>query len=266
MAEYCYYLFWLKMLRPKRVLLVYREGHFGLIAACKRNHIPVAEFQHGITLDNTVSFTGQYDSRIDPDYFLTFGKYWKGVHFGMTEERTICIGWAYGKYMERQFDNSKRLEDTALVISSPEISDLIIDAIKVLSQWYPSINFHIRLHPCENYNKTQKERLSSISQVEVVDNSNDSATVLPFYKYVLGENSTVLYEALSLGCKVGMLNICGLRPPIDKPGISGSFYVIETHTDFQEFIENSKNTRVSKESFYSKFDNTIFKKFINNNM
>lgn len=264
-AEYFYYKFWIRLLNPQRVLLVYRESYFGLIAACKRYHIPVAEFQHGITLDNTVSFTGEYDSRIDPDYFLTFGNYWKGRHFGMVEERTFCIGWAYGKYMAAIAKTEQNNEDAILVISSPEISDYILDAVELLHKWNPSVKFHIRLHPCETYNEMQAERLSKIPQAEVVDNSNDSAKVLPQYNYVIGENSSVLYEALSLGCKVGLLNICGLRPPIDKIGIASSFSIIDNADDFIRFVnQNIYNT--TRESFYSEFDNCKFELLLKQRM
>lgn len=265
-AEYLYDFFWFSLLQPKRVMVVFREGYFAQIAVCKRLAIPIAEFQHGITLDKTVSFTGDYDYRIDPDYFLTFGSYWKSEHFGMTNDRTICIGWAYSQYMKHRMDIRKKEEGAILVISSPEISDKVLEAIRSLIEWNPSMKFHIRLHPSERFNDAQKSKLHDIPQAEVVDNSVDSAAVLPQYQYVIGENSSVLYEALSLGCKVGLLNICGLQPPIDKPGIKGSFDVINSKESFEAFISMDRNKKLNTESFYSEFDDRLFENFINNKM
>lgn len=267
LARYYYYRFWFKRIRPKRVFLVYREGYFPQIVACKKLGIPVAEFQHGITLDKTVSFAGNYDQRIDPDYFLVFGEFWKGPQFGMPLDRIICIGWAYSQYLKKHATSVEKKDETdVLVISSPEISDAILEALSVLSSFGGECHFHIRLHPCESYTAPQKEKLARIPNASVVDNKQDSAKVLPLYKYVLGENSSVIYEALSMGCKVGMLDLCGLRPPVDVPGISDSFYIIRNGQDFASFIENGDSNHEVKNGFYSDFDKEKFLKFVNNRM
>ena len=264
---YHYYHFWFWVLRPKRVFVVYREGYFSQIAVCKKMGIPVAELQHGITLDATVSFAGEYDSRIDPDYFLVFGDYWKGPQFGMPLDRIVNIGWAYNKYLQKTVArNADKHEKEVLVISSPEISDFVLDALKVLSEAHGDFSFDIRLHPCESYNDSQKLKLQSIPKAQVVDNKTDSALVLPTYKYVVGENSSVIYEALSVGCKVGMLNLCGLRPAIDLPGIKENFFVINDANDFELFLSEERASSASKAEFYSDFDNEAFMKFINEKM
>ncbi len=264
---YHYYHFWFRILRPKSIFVVYREGYFPQIAVCKKMGIPVAEFQHGITLDNTVSFAGTYDQRIDPDYFLVFGEYWKGPQFGMPLDRIINIGWAYSKYLQKTIvENNEKHDKEVLVISSPEISDAILNALQELSKTEGTFSFDIRLHPCESYNEAQQEKLKAIPKAQVVDNKTDSALVLPTYKYVVGENSSVIYEALSVGCKVGMLNLCGLRPAIDLPGIKDNFFIINNCDDFGKFL--SKNTAQSaiNAEFYSVFDNMLFMEFIENKM
>lgn len=264
---YHYYHFWFRLLRPKRLFVVYREGYFPQIAVCKKMGIPVAEFQHGITLDATVSFAGEYDPRIDPDYFLVFGDYWKGPQFGMPLDRIVNIGWAYSKYLQNTVaQNADKQVNEVLVISSPEISDAVLDALKVLSEAHGDFSFDIRLHPCESYNDSQKLKLQSIPKARVVDNKTDSALVLPTYKYVVGENSSVIYEALSVGCKVGMLNLCGLRPAIDLPGIKENFFVINDAKDFEQFLLEEKSSSTTKAVFYSNFDSEAFMNFINEKM
>lgn len=267
LARYHYYLFWFKKLKPRRVFVVFREGYFPQIAVCKKLGIPVAEFQHGITIDNTVSFAGEYDSRIDPDYFLVFGEYWKGPQFGMPLDRIINIGWAYGKYLKKtEANNMEKHENEVLVISSPEISDAILDALKELSKAVGEYSFDIRLHPCESYNEAQKRKLQSIPKAKIVDNKTDSALILPTYTFVLGENSSVIYEALSVGCNVGMLNLCGLRPAIDIPGIKENFFVVNSAADFERFMVEGPKHSAAKAEFYSDFDSQAFINFINQNM
>lgn len=265
-SSYVYYRLWFSILKPKRVFIVYREGYFPIIAACKKLSIPIAEFQHGITLDNTVSYTGEYDVRIDPDYFFVFGDYWKGPQFGMPLDRIHCIGWAYSKYLsEQQHYDVKYKRDTVLVISSMEITDSILEAVACLSHAYPAVKFHIRLHPCESYNEEQNAKLEKIENASIVDNSIDSTTALMSYHLVIGENSSVIYEALSLGCKVGMLNLCGLRSPIDKPGIKENFFAINDIKDFEQFLSEEKSS-ASNAEFYSDFDSEAFMNFINEKM
>lgn len=267
LALYYYYLFWFKYIKPRRVFVVFREGYFPQIAACKKLGIPVAEFQHGITLDDTISFAGKYDKRIDPDYFLVFGEFWKGPQFGMPLDRVVNIGWAYNQYLHKTIaESGEKHENNVLVISSPEISDAILDSLKVLSDAQGDYSFDIRLHPCESYDDNQKQKLQSIPKAQMVDNKTDSALVLPTYKYVVGENSSMIYEALSVGCKVGMLNLCGLRPAIDLPGIKENFFVINDTKDFERFLSEESTESTSKAEFYSEFDNNKFMEFINQKM
>lgn len=266
-ASYFYYYFWFNLLKPRRVFIVLREGYFPVISVCKKMGIPVAEFQHGITLDKTVTYTGDFNPKIDPDYFLVFGDYWKGPHFGMPLDRIVNIGWAYSDYLHKAISkNAGKNDKKVLVISSPEISDNILDALRVLSEVDCNCSFDIRLHPCELYNETQKQKLQSIPKAQVVDNKTDSALVLPAYKYVVGENSSVIYEALSVGCKVGMLNLCGLRPAIELPGMKENFFVINDANDFFRFVTEESDHSKSKTEFYSKFDRKLFMDFINQKM
>ncbi len=265
-ADYYYFKIWFSILKPKRVLLVYREAHFPEIAACKALSISTAEFQHGITLDDTTSYTGEYDKRIDPDYFLIFGDYWYGPQFGMPLERIIQVGWAYGNYIKKRFELSIKQPDNAvLVISSSEISEQILDALSFLSNTSVDVHFHIRQHPNESYDARLMEKLKAIPNAQVVSNKIDSAKVLPQYSVVIGENSSVLYEALSYGCKVGMLNICGLHAAINIPRIQDSFTIINKIEDFESFMSHTSNEE-NHNAFYSEFRVDSFKSFIEEKM
>lgn len=263
-ANYYYFYFWFLILKPKRVFCVFREGYFPIIAVCKKLSIPIAEFQHGVTLDKTMAYMGNYDSRIDPDYFLSFGTYWKSACYAIPENRMVRVGWAYKQFLGK--DKETYNEDAVLVISSTAISTQILNAIANLSIGCPKQQFHIRLHPNERYNEQQQMLLSRISNALIVDNKTESFSVLPSYKYVIGEASSVLFEALSVGCRVGMLNLCGLRPPIDKQGIKENFFVINDANDFEQFLNIKTDSSKSQAEFYSDFDSKGFMEFIENKM
>lgn len=268
LSNYVYYHFWFRLLRPRRVFIVYREGYFPIIAVCKKLHIPVAEFQHGITHDKTVSFTGDYDNRIDPDYFFVFGNFWRGPQFGMSLDRIVNIGWAYKLLLLKNSSTAQEKADGAvLVISSPEISDAILDAVSEMAKLIPAVNFHIRLHPCEGYNDEQRAKLQRIGNAQVVDNKLDSSVVLPRYSHVIGENSSVLYEALSFDCHVALLNFGGLKAPLEIKGVAENFFVISQPQDFMGFLQGKDSGKKSSDSsFYSDFDQTEFNNFINTSM
>lgn len=267
LSSYYYYLLWFRILKPKRVFVVFREAYFPQIAVCKRLGIPVAEFQHGITVGDSKSFTGEYDSRIDPDYFLIFGEFWKGPQYGMPLDKMFCTGWAYKDFLAKRLgDHIEKVEGRVLVISSPPITDSIIAALTELSKADANYGFDIRLHPCEKFSPAQQNKLNQIKNAQIVDNTIESAIALLSYKYVVGENSSVIYEALSVGCKVGMLNLGGLRPPVDRPGINDNFYVINNCNDFEKFLQEEPNQSTARAEFYSDFDSEAFMKFINEKM
>lgn len=267
LSSYYYYLFWFRILKPKRVFVVFREAYFPQIAVCKRLGIPVAEFQHGITIGDSKSFTGEYDSRIDPDYFLVFGEFWRGPQYGMPLDKMFCTGWAYKDFLARKLgDKVEKKEGRILVISSPPITDSIIAALTELSESEGNYCFDLRLHPCEKFSAVQQEKLNQINNAQIVDNTIESAIALLSYKYVVGENSSVIYEALSVGCKVGMLNLGGLRPPVDRPGIKDNFFVINNCNDFEMFLQEETNPFTARAEFYSDFDSEAFMNFINEKM
>ncbi len=71
---------------------------------------------------------------------------------------------------------------------------------------------------------------------------------------------------MSVGCKVGMLNLCGLHPAVDLPGIKESFFIINNKQDFKQFLLNQNIGEGRKGGFYSEFDNMKFMSFVNKNM
>jgi len=69
---------------------------------------------------------------------------------------------------------------------------------------------------------------------------------------VIGENSTVLYEAVSMGKKVARLALGGLHPKFINPEDYDSFFIIRKFEDFSKFIESNMDSRIPT-SIYSEF-------------
>lgn len=216
----------------------------------------VAEFQHGVTMGLTILYSGHYDKVADPDYFLAFGEAWKGPQFAIPVEKIINIGWAFKDMFENTSSSVLPKLNTCLVISSPDITAKLLGAILSLAAKYPHVNFHIRCHPQESYKNEERAKIESVPNIMIVDNTIDSSSAIKNYTYVIGENSSVLFEALSMEKLVGRLVLNGLNPISTRVQNDG-FYYIRSESDFETFLSMTKNDNSIAGNFYSKFNPTI---------
>lgn len=244
-------------LNAKRVFGVSRILFKHASFAAKKKNLSVYEFQHGITLSNTELYSGNYIPEIDPDYFLLFGDSCPRDVFGIPKELTINIGWAFKQYI-KGLSNDNKFTNCCLVISEPQISNQIIEATLILAKHNPHINFHIRRHPQESFTVEQKSKFESTQNVIDCTNKKNSLLVVMAYDYIIGENSTVLYEGLSLGKKVARLNICGLHPLLRNN--NDSFYYIDRLEDFEKYI--NAPVKKMKADVYSDFNVELFNSFL----
>lgn len=97
--------------------------------------------------------------------------------------------------------------------------------------------------------------------IHIDDNTQNILVTLNQFKHIIGENSIVLYEALSYGKKVGRLYMNGLAPKnLDKED-SAYFWRIEDADSFKEFIDASPEAKKQRK-IYSKFDRNLFEDLI----
>jgi len=252
----------LKKINPSRVFVVDREVFFPVIHACKKLGIPVFELQHGISLGWNALYSGKYDEMLDPDWFLTFGKYWKGRQFGMPLDKIINIGWAYSKMLDELQDTEKLKHDAVLVISEPSRSHEIFNATEALAFAFPEVEFHIRLHPQEQYPDSLMGRLKNCDNIKMVNNQIESSVAILEYEAVLGINSSVLYEALSLRREVGCFDFCGCEAIVAKKFHPSPFFILKKPDDFTDFRNSADGIDISDNRFYSEFNSEFFNKTI----
>ncbi|MBQ2884852.1 MAG: hypothetical protein IJE43_13920 [Alphaproteobacteria bacterium] len=247
----------LKIMEVKNVFGVSRILFKPVSFAAKKNNIKVYEFQHGITQTTTELYGGNYLPAIDPDYFLLFGDACPHDVFGIPTNKVINIGWAFKIYLG-ETTNKSYLMNSCLVISEPTITDKIIEATIELSKKYPAFEFHIRRHPQEAFSEEQIALINQYEKIKDVTNEINSFIVLLDYNFVIGENSTVLYEALSLGKKVARINFCGLNPVSRSE--EDSFYYLDTVDDYKNYIEGER--KIKSCAIYSDFKTNIFNSLI----
>lgn len=243
----------LKKIKAKCIFVVNRQNFFPQICACKKLNITAYELQHGITCGDSALYTGPYDTRIDPDFFLAFGDRWVGPQFGISVNKIINIGWAYKMFIEEDRVGDNLFKNAVLVISSPEISVQICTTVSALAEAYPELEFHVRLHPQEELTSQQVASICKNRNIQIKDNKEESSVALLAYQYVIGENSSVLYEALTLGKKVGKICFNGLNvEPVNRMKGDG-FYYIESIPDFNSFLNEENRQVCHGEEFYADF-------------
>lgn len=242
----------LKACSPKRVFLAPRTTFNYVIALGKKKNFKSYELQHGITLGQTKLYSGEYNDAIDPDYFLSFGKGNVSNLFGIPLEKIKNIGYAYGCYIKDLQKGDNDQENRILVISEPQISEILLDTIGVLAKLHGDWEFDFRCHPQESLNKKQKEFIKSQPNIHEVDTIGESFSVINKYPIIIGENSSVIFEALFLRKQVGRLNFNGLHVDTDS-AIQGGV-IINSIEEFDSFIKSQPSEYNDTLSLYSEFN------------
>lgn len=253
-CEVILYRFIFKRTKCKRIYVVNRIVCLPQIVAAHQCGLLALEFQHGITMGSTILYSGHYDAAVDPDYFLTFGKAWEGNQFTIPLDRVINIGWAYKEVLKTLSMSEIFYPNACLVVSSPEITGKLVNIVLLLANEFPDMDFHIRCHPQESLQHKYLEKIEAVSNVKVADNTIDSFMALRTYSYVIGENSSVLFEALSMGKMVARLSFKDFNP-ISTHIENDGFYYIHELNDFLIFFDG-KGT-MTETGFYNEFNPEI---------
>lgn len=251
-----------KFLKTKSIVGVSRVTFMPQSIAAKQLGIRVIELQHGITMGATNLYSGYYDSRIDPDIFCTFGSLCPLNVFGISQSNIVEIGWAFKNFIAHLNNNVKTLHNTVLFISEPEISDILLGIIEELAYKLPELNFHIRRHPQENYDDIQLERIKLHHNISDVSSRQCSQLAILPYQFIAGENSSVLFEALSVGKHVCRFNCRGLSAIGYEQNVQDGFYYINSLDEFRAFV-NNQNITNAKTQIYSDFNTKLFMSLIN---
>lgn len=244
----------LDRIKIKRIFGAGRRSYMDVTYAAHQLGIPVFEFQHGVTFGDTEYYSGPQCISIDPDFFLAFGDLWNGNQFGIASKKIINIGWAYKS--ECTIPGKEIVTNSVLLISSPEITHKILKTAIDLTIEYPHYKFFIRCHPYEKYSNEQMEIVNRTSNLFLDDNSIDSFVALCQYQYVVGENSSVVYEALSIGKPVGRLCYNGLNSTRFSNVADDGFVYLYKNEDFMKLVNSTTNCADNKA--YSDFKTERF--------
>ncbi len=153
---------------------------------------------------------------------------------------------------------------TVLVISSPAITLQIIKTTIELANARPDYQFTLRLHPQEDLSIEQSEKIKLIKNINVDDKKVDSLVSILLHQYCIGENSSVLYEALDYGKQVGKIMYNGLFSERQKDKDLGNIFYLRSQSSFYEFI-HQKSVNVQRQfGVYDDFKSDVLERILKN--
>lgn len=252
----------LKRMEIKKIFAPSRSNIACLTYAARKNNIIVSEFQHGITYGETALYSGRRERDFVPDYFLAFGDTPPRNVYGIDESRIYNIGWAFQDYIDKIQSDVKISDKDVLVISGPCMTDKILSATFRLAKENPDVHFVVRPHPAEVVTEEHRKRVEEYSNVDFQDPKINVAVAMRPYHNIIGENSTVLYEALTYGKKVARLCFEGFAPRYLTPEDEECFWKVNDMASFKAFIDGKPEDKKSMK-IYSKFDKELFMKIYN---
>lgn len=254
-----------KLLRRMEIKKIYapsRSNIACLTYAARKNNIVVSEFQHGITYGETALYSGRRESDFVPDYFLAFGNTPPRNVYGIDESKIYNIGWAFQDYLDSINTGEVVSENDVLVISGPCLTDKILDATIRLATLFPAIQFVVRPHPAEVVTDAHRTLAAKYPNISWQDPKVNIAVAMKQYNHLIGENSTVLYEALTYGKKVARICFDGFAPRYLTPEDEECFWKVSDKASFEAFINGKVEDKKSMK-IYSKFDKELFMKLYN---
>lgn len=252
----------LKRMNIKKIFAPSRVNLLELMRVARRNGMRIYEFQHGITYGETALYSGYRDPDFTPDYFLAYGDTPPRDVYGIDEEKMINIGWAFQDYLKKLSSGQKIYEKGVLVISNPCTTDKVLRATFLLADAYKDIQFVVRPHPVEVVTQEHVNAIAEHENVSLQDWHINVALAMQSFDCVIGESSTVLYEALNDGKKVARFCFDDFTPEYLTPEDEECFWKVYDTESFKSFIDGKAEDKKSMK-IYSKFDKELFMKLYN---
>lgn len=204
----------LTQVEPEKILLVVSYGKEELIASANERNIPITEVQHGIINDYHMGYFFPYGIEIPyfPDELILFGEYWKKstVYPNKCE---LKIG-RFSFFNENYSNVFQKKKNQVLFISQGTIGKVMSDIAVNFAQ-NNNVECLYKLHPSEfNIWKESYHKLYEMyecGKIKVITDELNINELLMNVKYVIGHNSTAIYEALKFNCFVFVLKLEGYQ-------------------------------------------------------
>lgn len=264
----------LKYIKPKNIIISpnYELNTLMLIYACKRLNIKVVEIQHGyigsIHIGYNYNFNYEDNKNYYPDKILVFGEFWKNViDFPNKEDVVIPVGFPEFEKNTNKLSINHDSKNILVISESNgkhDLSKLCVEFLKNNNPLDYKILFKLHPNECSSWKEIYPE-LINVNNLTVIDTIEKS--VYDYFadsKFVVGTNSTVLFESLGFGLKTCILNTSDFNT--EKININNYFEVINKASDLFKIInrkyDNLAENDYKQTFFKSNSVNNIIKELI----
>jgi CDP-glycerol glycerophosphotransferase (TagB/SpsB family) len=169
------------------------------------------------------------------------------------QSKIINIGWGSSKYRSKHLNRGKSSE--VLVASSPELTEKILTFLRFAKEI--NIKFSLRTHPQEQLNLQQMDLIGSLKNVSL-DDSLDSEEAIAKFDYILGHNSSILFEAAGFGKTIMAFNTPEIPAVNSKQILKYGFHLISNPSDIEQVFKLPKTEPILNSNFYSIFEPNNF--------
>lgn len=207
--------------KPKRVYLVCSYGKEFMIQAAHDCGAEVIEIQHGILGPDHMGYSFPYNDEMHyfPDKIYVYGEYWKNVvHFPVHSGNVIVTGNPYYLHQVNNYRDNEQDAHQVLFISSggygKEMSKAACDLLRGTTEF----KVVYKMHPSEFgvwhslYDEleilTKDEQFNK--RMQVVEDGVPLYKLFATSKFIVGVNSTALYEALAFNPEIIIMNYATL--------------------------------------------------------
>jgi hypothetical protein len=238
----------LRKVAPKVAVIIVSYQKETFIEACKALNIPVIELQHGVIscYSMAYSFPGPHSmKRSFPDYFLTFGDYWKKcVEFPIKKERIYNVGYPYFELEAKKYANMPKKNQIVFISQGTVGKEMSKFAAKFAKNSSPDQKIVYKLHPAE-YGSWRKEYpwLAKINITVIDDNRVPLYQLFAESKIQIGVYSTAIYEGLSFGLRTFLLNLPGVEYMEDL--IEKKYaVVVNSVSALEEYLRHAESSKL----------------------
>ena len=257
----------LKNLSPKVIFLedaCYGGRNIPLILAAKELKIPVGEYQHGLISLSHPAYN--YSDKLSdcykwymPDFYMSYGKYW--MENSRIPLKIIELGNPYLFDVISQCGKTIKKEQM-LYISEAQTPEYYVKEVIWLNRNLADIGCSVifRIHPSET------SRLQTVYR-PIID-AGIQIDMQPLYdtlkctKYIVGDFSTVLFEAVSFDCFIFVRDTSSNRENIDI----SHFNNIQSLEELVENIKLKKYKKTEPIDFWADNWRIKYHNLIDNNM
>ncbi|TCT26460.1 hypothetical protein EDD68_102162 [Melghiribacillus thermohalophilus] len=244
----------LDKIKPKEIYLVVSYGKEELIAAAKERGILVKEVQHGVINNYHMGYYFPVDYEIPyfPDEIITFGEYWiDSVKLPINNIQSVnefkCL-----KPLNNILEYKLKSDDV-LFISQGTIGKQLSSIAADFISKNKDVKVYYKLHPSEFNNWEEKYKdlylFKDTQQLEVITNQLSIYYLLNKCKYVIGVNSTAIFESLLYNCKTFVVNIEGYQY-MDDLIKRGYVKLISTNISYSQLKKMNLKPLKNKQYFY----------------